>query len=328
MPSSLSRSGRRLVLLAAAALSLTVATSTDTTNHFTWLDCPLPALAPSPSPPPPLPSTINSTFPSNVLALLHALPSAAAPTGFASLSRGEGTSRGFVRGLCRGDSAPDVCSRCLQSATLHIDGHCSSNRHRRAGIWYDKCFLSYADTDTSTTYEEGFRQALYNHRNISDKDVFDRNNTYLNLVIKISDLAANGGSSELASAVPMFATGEAVYDDRGAPNGTKYGMVQCMRDRTASECALCLWNSMEQLETRNGGGEMLGYNCYLRVEFYAFYNLSLSAVPASPPLAPAPSSFMSTVGERNSKLPTLSQFLIVLQVPSSLLLISTIYLHF
>ena len=73
---------------------------------------------------------------------------------------------------------------------------------------------------------------------------------------------------------------------------------------------------------------MLGYNCYLRLEFYAFYNLSLSAVPAPPPLAPSPSSFMPTVGERNSKLPTLSQFLIVLQVPSSLLLISTIYLHF
>ncbi|XP_039817544.1 chitin elicitor receptor kinase 1-like isoform X2 [Panicum virgatum] len=97
----------------------------------------------------------------------------------------------------------------------------------------------------------------------------------------------------------MFATGEAVYDDRGSPNGTMYGMVQCMRDRTASECALCLWNSTEQLEIRNRGGEMLGYNCYLRVEFYAFYNLSLSAVPTPPPLAPAPSSFMPTVGERN-----------------------------
>ncbi|XP_039853524.1 chitin elicitor receptor kinase 1-like isoform X6 [Panicum virgatum] len=44
---------------------------------------------------------------------------------------------------------------------------------------------------------------------------------------------------------------------------------------------------------------MLGYNCYLRLEFYAFYNLSLSAVPATPPLAPSPSSFMPTVGERN-----------------------------
>jgi len=44
---------------------------------------------------------------------------------------------------------------------------------------------------------------------------------------------------------------------------------------------------------------MLGYNCYLRLEFYAFYNLSLSAVPAPPPLAPSPSSFMPTVGERN-----------------------------
>nr|CAB3480510.1 unnamed protein product [Digitaria exilis] len=64
--------------------------------------------------------------------------------------------------------------------------------------------------------------------------------TYVYLMINISDGAAHGeegSSSALPSAVPMFETGEAVYD-RGAPNGTMYGMVQCMRDRTAAESAL------------------------------------------------------------------------------------------
>jgi hypothetical protein len=196
-----------------------------------------------------------------VLALLHALPSAA-PRGFASLSHGEGTDRGFVRGRCRGDSAPDVCARCLRRAVLRIDGRCSSNRHRRAAISYGKCILSYADTDTSTTYEEGFRQGVYNRRDVQDvsDNAFDRNKAYLDLMIHISDIAASVVWSEFASAVPMFATGEAVYD-RGAPNGTMYGMVQCMRDRTESECALCLWKSMVQLELGtccawHRGGEM------------------------------------------------------------------------
>ncbi|XP_039817545.1 uncharacterized protein LOC120679951 [Panicum virgatum] len=161
MPSSLSRDGRRLVLLAVAVVSLTVATSRDTTSRFTWLDCPSQASAPAPFSSSPPPSTVNSTFPSNVLALLHALPSAAAPTGFASLSRGEpcrprprpqaslpcpaarepAAASSGLRSLCRGDSALDVCSRCLQRAALHIDRHCSSNQGRRQGARAGACPL-------------------------------------------------------------------------------------------------------------------------------------------------------------------------------------------
>jgi hypothetical protein len=232
-----------------------------------------------------------------VLALLNTLPSAAGPTGFASLSRGEGTDRAFVRGLCRGDVAPDDCSTYLQSAVLDINGHCNSNR--RAAIWYDKCFLSYADTNSSTTYEEGFRQELYNIQNVSDKDAFEK--TYYALMSRLSARAVNG-SSESPSAAPMFATGEAVYDRR-QPNSTMYGLVQCMRDRTNAECDRCLRDSVKQLPSccyGHQGGVVLGYNCYLRVEIYTYYDLALDAPPAPPPLAPAPSSRL--VGERRGEL--------------------------
>ncbi|TVT97124.1 hypothetical protein EJB05_57635, partial [Eragrostis curvula] len=87
----------------------------------------------------------------------------------------------------------------------------------------------------------------------------------------------------------MFATGEAVYDSN-APNGTMYGLLQCTRDRTAAECNRCLQNTVQQLPSccyGNQGGVVLGYNCYLRVEIYTYYDLALDAPP---PLAPAPSS--------------------------------------
>ncbi|CAO2210490.1 unnamed protein product [Urochloa humidicola] len=315
MPSSPPRNGLRLVLLAATVLHLTVVATSSTSPHtkknpFAWLDCPSPAPAPpSPSslPPPSIVPTI--TFRSNVLALLDALPAVAARAGFASLSRGEA----FVRGICRGDASPDGCARCLGRASLHIIRRCSSSSSRRAAIWYDECFLSYADTNASTAYEEGFRQELYSTRNRNISNYKD--DTYMNFVIGISDRAANGGgggSLDPAAAstvrVPMFATGEAaVYGarGRGARNGTMYGMVQCMRDRTAAECALCLWNSMMQLQPA-ATGVMLGYNCYLRVEVYPFYDLALDDAPSPPapppPLAPAPTSFMPIVGERNSEL--------------------------
>ena len=76
----------------------TAVTSQD--NPFTVVDC-QPSSAPSPAASPSSPSFANTTFWSNVVALLDALPSSAAPTGFASLSRGNGTDRAFVRGMCR-----------------------------------------------------------------------------------------------------------------------------------------------------------------------------------------------------------------------------------
>ncbi|KAM0855932.1 hypothetical protein ACQ4PT_049460 [Festuca glaucescens] len=48
-------------------------------------------------------------FADNLQTLLLALPDAAAPTGFASLSNGTGRNRVFVRGICRGDSSESQC---------------------------------------------------------------------------------------------------------------------------------------------------------------------------------------------------------------------------
>ena len=96
----------------------------------------------------------------------------------------------------------------------------------------------------------------------------------------------------------MFATGEAVYDS-AAPNGTMYGLLQCMRDRTAAECDRCLQDSIRQLPVccyGNQGGVVLGYNCYLRMEIYPYYDLALDAPP---PLAAPPSIF---AGERQGEL--------------------------
>ena len=174
-------SRRGLVLLLAMAASLsTVVRSKD--SQFTWVDCQsLPSASPSPFS---SSSFTNSTFWSNVDALLDALPSAAAPTGFASLSRGDGADGAFVRGLCRGDSTPARCATYLRDAALSIRSRCNDSS-RRAAIWYDDgsgvtipapmyCFVSYADTNASTAYEDAFRQPFQNAVVVSDKDGFER----------------------------------------------------------------------------------------------------------------------------------------------------------
>ncbi|CAO2210489.1 unnamed protein product [Urochloa humidicola] len=272
--------------MAVALLFLAMVASQSNTvvdSRFTWVDCQSSA-APSPSPSPSSFSSTNSTFWSNVVALLDALPSAAAAKGFASLSHGNGTDRAFVRGFCRGDTTPDHCATYLQNAALGIRRRCNSSR--RAGIWYDDgstavtypapmfCFVSYADTNASTGYEDAYRQPYQNRAKFSDIGAW----AYYTLISSLAARTINGSTSP-----PMFARGELVYDPN-ARNGTIYGLAQCMRDRTTADCDRCLRDSMEQLPTccyGHKGGLVLGYNCYLRMEVYPFYNLALDAAPSS-----------------------------------------------
>ncbi|TVU42135.1 hypothetical protein EJB05_08526 [Eragrostis curvula] len=269
-----------------------------------WLDCPSPPPSPAPSQPPSNNDTAgNSKFQDNVVKLLFSLPSsAAANAGFASLSTGDGGDRAFVRGLCRGDLQMGDCKTCLRKAALDINGSCIGNR--RAAIWYEWCFLFYADTNASTPYEEGFRKALHNVDEVSNKAAFEK--TYYELMTPLSARAVNGTPESPATA-PMFATGEKVYDHDApfAPNGVMYGMVQCMRDRTAAECRQCLQASVP-VPPKDWygyqGAVVLSYNCYLRMEIYTFYDVALDGQQAPPPLAPSPSSFVpNSTGERKGK---------------------------
>ncbi|CAL4997751.1 unnamed protein product [Urochloa decumbens] len=270
-----------LLFLAMVASLSTVVISQDI-GRFTWVDCQSSA-APSPSPSPSSFSSTNSTFWSNVVALLDALPSAAAGKGFASLSHGNGTDRAFVRGFCRGDTTPAKCATYLRNAALGIRSRCNSSR--RAGIWYDDgsgggvpapmfCFVSYADSNASTAYEDAFRQLYQNRAKFSDIGAW----AYFTLISGLAARTINGSTSP-----PMFATGELVYDPN-ARNGTMYGLVQCMRDRTTAECDRCLRDSMQQLPRccyGHRGGLVLAYNCYLRMEVYPFYDLAFDAAPSS-----------------------------------------------
>ncbi|KAF8749911.1 hypothetical protein HU200_012517 [Digitaria exilis] len=300
-PPPIHRHGRGRLLLLAMVASLSAIVTSQTTNQFTTINC-LPAAAPSSLAPSPSPSSSStnstSTFWSNVFALLDALPSAASPTGFASLSRGNGTDGAFVRGLCRGDTTPAHCATYLQNAALEIR-QVSCNTSRRAGIWYDDgsggsdpapmfAFVSYADTNASTANEDTFRAPSQNVFVVSDQETFE--GIYSALMSNLTTRVVNG-SSDTSSPAPMFATGAAVYDP-GAPNGTIYGLMQCMRDRTQAECQQCLNTSVQTLiDCCNGhrGGIVLAYNCYMRMEVYPYYDLALDGPPL---LAPAPSTFV------------------------------------
>ncbi|CAL5007286.1 unnamed protein product [Urochloa decumbens] len=304
----------RLFILVMVASNLSTGTTTtppiafeDPTNPFTSVDCRPSSSSAAPSPSPSSKDTGNDMFQDNVNVLLGQLPSSAATTGFASLSGGEGTDRAFVRGLCRGDTKRGDCQACLVLAVLAINSRCNSSS-RRAGIWYDDgsgggvpapmfCFVSYADTNTSTASEDAFRAPFQNVAVAADEDAFER--AFSALMNNLTARVVNGSGTS-SSPAPMFATGAAVYDS-GAPNGTMYGLMQCMRDRTAAECDQCLQESVRTLTSccrGHVGGVVFAYSCYMRMEIYPYYNLALDGPPL---LAPAPMIFAG--GERRGKKP-------------------------
>uniref|UniRef100_A0A0D9V6E7 non-specific serine/threonine protein kinase n=1 Tax=Leersia perrieri TaxID=77586 RepID=A0A0D9V6E7_9ORYZ len=204
----------------------------------------------------------TSTFRGNLVTRLAALPRAAAPTGFASLSSlGSATGSdniAFVRGLCRGVAAPADCLANLQVAARNLSGSCAPSR--RAAVWFDKAYVAYADTNATTAFEEEFRAVLYDVRKVADPSGFAR--AYDALMSRLVARASGGGK--------MFATGQAVYAS-GDPSGTMYGLMQCMRDRTAAECERCLRDSLLLGAAGMGGAGLRLLPTY--------YDLALDAPP-------------------------------------------------
>ncbi|XP_040256864.1 uncharacterized protein [Aegilops tauschii subsp. strangulata] len=98
---------------------------------------------------------LTDAFRATVLPLLAALPSAAAPTGFASLH----SDGAFARGVCFGDSTTlpsgSECARCLSDAARNLTAGCGA-ASRRAGILSQRCSLWYADTNFSSPGEDAF----------------------------------------------------------------------------------------------------------------------------------------------------------------------------
>ncbi|KAL6641225.1 hypothetical protein ACP70R_019406 [Stipagrostis hirtigluma subsp. patula] len=146
-----------VVVLAAADSGIALELQAiDATDHLPpVLDC-------SPARPASSDSQSDSAFRDNVLSVLGTIPSAAAAasTGFAAAwSGGAGRDRAFARGLCFAARGRH-CAACLSAAAEDVAGGCSGGS-RRAGVWRAGCFLSFADTNASSSHESAFRGWFY-----------------------------------------------------------------------------------------------------------------------------------------------------------------------
>ncbi|CAM0903506.1 unnamed protein product [Alopecurus aequalis] len=222
--------------------------------------------------PPPTPTAHGgSAFRSNLLYLLHVLPSAAAPLGFASLqTAGRAASdRPLVRGFCFGDSAPKPCRRCLSDAGKTITEQCGV-ASRRASFWDERCFLGYADgTNASASAADDFAAVLFSGDAISSPDIVS-----VQRLVALAQSLAQEVAASYGSVATADATTPAGKDDDTAGNRKVRVLVQCARDRGAADCVSCLRAAsltMEKSWKVDGRAQgrvsaVLGSNCYLRIE--------------------------------------------------------------
>jgi hypothetical protein len=220
-------------------------------------------------------STANGTaFRGSLLPLLDALPSAAAPTGFASLRSVIG--RASARGLCFGEAPPlHDCRECLSILAGRIDYLCKGSR--RAGFWNAGCFLAYADTTdanaSSTEQEEEFFSSSVDNAGgvLNYYADFYNARSLVDLAQSLAPRAANSTSGR------MVATANATAE----ANSTVSALAQCTGDVTAADCARCLERSVPEVARclqstyKHGGVQAAGvvhvfrYNCYIRLEISA-----------------------------------------------------------
>ncbi|XAR65595.1 Non-specific serine/threonine protein kinase [Bertholletia excelsa] len=182
--------------------------------------------------------------------------------GFYNTSVGDSSDQVYGQALCRGDVTPKVCGNCLKNASQEIMANCQK---KDATIWLELCQVQYSNVRffSNMVYGGQYPHSNKQEKNISDPDNFIKE--LKNFMVNLANEAAFNPSNL------MFATGREKYSG----NDTIYGLVQCTRDNSPSDCFGCLRSAIGDLDScckSRQGGTIFSKYCDIRFESYKFYN--------------------------------------------------------
>ncbi|THG21878.1 hypothetical protein TEA_021218 [Camellia sinensis var. sinensis] len=207
--------------------------------------------------------TPNSRFGNNLNILLESLSSnTPLNQGFNSTAIGNNIDQVYGQALCRGDVTPEVCRDCIKNASQEIMTVCPTHN---AIIWHEFCQVRYSHMPffSSMVYN-----GMYPASNKQEKSISDRVSlikVLKDFMNKLSDEATVNPSNL------MFVTGKTKF----SRNESIYGLVQCTRDISHSDCRHCLNDEFGDLEaccSSLQGGKIFSRNCNMRFQLYQFYN--------------------------------------------------------
>ncbi|GLJ19713.1 hypothetical protein SUGI_0357160 [Cryptomeria japonica] len=221
----------------------------------------------------------GSTYSTNLnLVIKDLYVNAPKSSGFNISSRGQSPNKVYGLLQCTGNISTERCSKCAVEANNSIHDLCPSDIGGK--IWLDDCFMRYHNSNFISTLDTtGFH--LLNTVDISkSRDAFE--NTTSKLLSNLSDKAyipANKG----------FAAGSANYN----ATGIVYGLVQCWRDVSITDCRTCLAKARANLSdccSTKQGAQFLSGSCKARYEIYHFFDSAQSPSPSPEGFMPPPPS--------------------------------------
>ncbi|KAJ0983292.1 hypothetical protein J5N97_011547 [Dioscorea zingiberensis] len=264
--------------------------------------------------------TANSTYESNLLALLPSLASIGSDQGFYEDTMGRVYDQVYGLVLCRGDTNASTCRSCLDLARQDVLQLCPYNMG--ATIFYNYCLLRYSNVDFLNSTDNSDAFYILDSQKTTEWDPF--NKIMRELIDRIFDWAAYNSSRR-------FATGEGYFN---LDDPMIYALAQCTPDLTGYQCYQCFRGMVPLTENVlwRRGGRVIGTRCNFEYEDLPFYEgkpmvqLASSDVGSIVPISP---SSATPTGKKGSSDPTTTIVLsIVLPVIGSVLLLSTIYLYF
>lgn len=203
--------------------------------------------------------TANGPYATNLNKLMGYIYHQAPPTGFGLGSIGQDPNKAHGLALCRGDVSSSDCKSCITEASRQIHQSCPYSKG--AQIWYDECLLKYSDEQFFGQIDNGSKLIMWNAKNVSNPVTFNQKSKEL-----LSQLAKE------ASVKPkVYAAGEL---ELGYNNTMKlYGLAQCTRDLSHSNCKICLDGIIADLPNccdGKEGGRVITGSCIIRYEIYPF----------------------------------------------------------
>ncbi|KAH1048155.1 hypothetical protein J1N35_038939 [Gossypium stocksii] len=198
-------------------------------------------------------------YEANLKELTGYLSIQAPPKGFGLGSIGQKPNQAYGLALCRGDVSTPDCKTCVVEAGSELRKRCPYNKG--AIIWYDNCLFKYSSMEFFGQIDNRNRFYMWNLNNVSEPQSFNAKTKEL-----LSELA-----NQAYSKPKMYAVGETeLYG-----SNKLYGLTQCTRDLSSTECKKCLDGIIEELPTccdGKEGGRVVGGSCNFRYEIYPFVN--------------------------------------------------------
>ncbi|XP_052179041.1 cysteine-rich repeat secretory protein 38-like [Diospyros lotus] len=204
-------------------------------------------------------NSTSPTYESNLNDLADLLQAKVPRTGFGVGSVCQGQTRANGLALCRGDTSSSACNTCVVDASRTIRDGCPSNQ--AAILWLDHCFYKYSNEEFFGEIDNKNKFYMFNVKDVQDPESFNKKTKYL-----LSQLANKAYVNPV-----LYGTGELELEG----SRKLYGLVQCTRDLSSSDCKKCLDGAIsELLDCCDGkeGGRVIGGSCNFRYEIYPFVN--------------------------------------------------------